>query len=193
LIADEVQAGAGRTGKVFAIEHSGVVPDLITLAKSIAGGFSTSAVVGRADVMDSVAPGGLGGTYAGSPLGCAAALAVLDVFEEEGILGRSLTLGEKMRKRLSEIAGRTSAIGDVRGLGSMVAMELFRNDDGKRVPDPDLTKELVGLAAERGLILLSCGPERNVIRILVPITASDETIEEGLDILERCLETLTAE
>lgn len=193
MIADEVQAGAGRTGKVFAIEHSGVVPDLITLAKSIAGGFSTSAVVGRADVMDSVAPGGLGGTYAGSPLGCAAALAVLDVFEEEGILGRSLTLGEKMRKRLSEIAGRTSAIGDVRGLGSMVAMELFRNDDGKRVPDPDLTKELVGLAAERGLILLSCGPERNVIRILVPITASDETIEEGLDILERCLETLTAE
>lgn len=193
MIADEVQAGAGRTGKVFAIEHSGVVPDLITLAKSIAGGFSTSAVVGRADVMDSVAPGGLGGTYAGSPLGCAAALAVLDVFEEEGILGRSLTLGEKMRKRLSEIAGRTSAIGDVRGLGSMVAMELFRNDDGKRVPDPDLTKELVGLAAERGLILLSCGPERNVIRILVPIRASDETIEEGLDILERCLETLTAE
>lgn len=193
MIADEVQAGAGRTGKVFAIEHSGVVPDLITLAKSIAGGFSTSAVVGRADVMDSVAPGGLGGTYAGSPLGCAAALAVLDVFEEEGILGRSLTLGEKMRKRLSEIAGRTSAIGDVRGLGSMVAMELFRSDDGKRVPDPDLTKELVGLAAERGLILLSCGPERNVIRILVPITASDETIEEGLDILERCLETLTAE
>jgi len=193
LIADEVQAGAGRTGKVFAIEHSGVVPDLITLAKSIAGGFSTSAVVGRADVMDSVAPGGLGGTYAGSPLGCAAALAVLDVFEEEGILGRSLTPGEKMRKRLSEIAGRTSAIGDVRGLGSMVAMELFRSDDGKRVPDPDLTKELVGLAAERGLILLSCGPERNVIRILVPITASDETIEEGLDILERCLETLTAE
>lgn len=193
MIADEVQAGAGRTGKVFAIEHSGVVPDLITLAKSIAGGFSTSAVVGRADVMDSVAPGGLGDTYAGSPLGCAAALAVLEVFEEEGILGRSLTPGEKMRKRLSEIAGRTSAIGDVRGLGSMVAMELFRNDDGKRVPDPDLTKELVGLAAERGLILLSCGPERNVIRILVPITASDETIEEGLDILERCLETLTAE
>ena len=192
LIADEVQAGAGRTGKVFAIEHSGVVPDLITLAKSIAGGFPISAVVGRADVMDSVAPGGLGGTYAGSPLGCAAALAVLDVFEEEGILERSLTLGEHMMTRLTEMAGRTSAIGDVRGLGSMVAMELFRNENGERVPDPELARELVGLAAERGLILLSCGMYRNSIRILVPITASDELVDEGLDIIEGCLETLAA-
>lgn len=191
LIADEVQAGAGRTGKVFAIEHSGVVPDLITLAKSIAGGFPISAVVGRADVMDSVAPGGLGGTYAGSPLGCAAALAVLDVFEEEGILERSLTLGEHMMKRLAEMAGRWSAIGDVRGLGSMVAMELFRSENGKRAPDPELTKELVGLAAERGLILLSCGMFRNTVRILVPITAADAIVDEGLDIIEGCFETLT--
>ena len=192
LIADEVQAGAGRTGKFFAIEHSGVVPDLITVAKSIAGGFPISAVIGRADVMDSVGPGGLGGTYAGSPLGCAAALAVLDVFEEEGILQRSLELGEHMVKRLADMATRTNRIGDVRGLGSMVAMELFRDENGQRVPDPDLTKKLVVLAAERGLILLSCGMYGNTVRILVPITGSNEIIDEGLDIIQGCLNTLTA-
>ncbi|MGB5563977.1 MAG: aminotransferase class III-fold pyridoxal phosphate-dependent enzyme, partial [Sedimenticolaceae bacterium] len=192
LIADEVQAGAGRTGKFFAIEHSGVVPDLITVAKSIAGGIPISAVIGRADVMDSVGPGGLGGTYAGSPLGCAAALAVLDVFKEEGILQRSLELGEHMVKRLADMATRTNRIGDVRGLGSMVAMELFRDENGQRVPDPDLTKKLVVLAAERGLILLSCGMYGNTVRILVPITGSDEIIDEGLDIIQGCLDTLTA-
>jgi len=192
LIADEVQAGAARTGKMFAIEHSGVVPDLITLAKSIAGGFPISAVVGRADVMDSVGPGGLGGTYAGSPLGCAAALAVLDVFEEEGILQRSLKLGEHLLKRLGDMAARNPCIGDVRGLGAMVAMELFRDDKGQRVPDPDLAKKLVGLAAQRGLILLSCGMYGNTIRILVPITGSDEIVDEGLDIIQGCLDTLTA-
>ncbi len=192
LIADEVQAGAGRTGKFFAIEHSGVVPDLITVAKSIAGGIPISAVIGRADVMDSVGPGGLGGTYAGSPLGCAAALAVLDVFEEEGILQRSLELGEHLVKRLADMATRTSRIGDVRGLGSMVAMELFRDENGQRVPDPDLTRKLVVLAAERGLILLSCGMYGNTVRILVPITGSDEIIDEGLDIIQGCLDTLTA-
>ena len=191
LIADEVQAGAARTGKVFAIEHSGVAPDLITLAKSIAGGFPISAVVGRADVMDSVAPGGLGGTYAGSPLGCAAALAVLEVFEQEGILERSLKIGEYMMVRLAAMAKRHACIGDVRGLGSMVAMELFRVDNGQRHPDADLAKQLVALAAERGLILLSCGIYGNTIRILVPITVSDAMLDEGLDILEGCLETLT--
>jgi len=192
LIVDEVQAGAARTGKVFAIEHSGVVPDLITLAKSIAGGFPISAVVGRADVMDSVGPGGLGGTYAGSPLGCAAALAVLDVFEEEGILERSLSLGEAMMARLREMASRNSCIGDVRGLGSMIAMELFKEEGGQRVPDADLAKRLVALAAERGLILLSCGMYGNTIRVLVPITASDDIVNEGLDIIEGCLATLVS-
>jgi len=191
LIADEVQAGAARTGKMFAMEHSGVVPDLTTLAKSIAGGFPISAVVGRADIMDSVGPGGLGGTYAGSPLGCAAALAVLDAFEEEGIYERSLTLGKHIRDRLRQMASRFNCIGDVRGLGSMVAMELFNNSNG-RTPDPDLTKALVVKAAEQGLILLSCGMYGNTIRVLVPITASDELIDEGLDIIESCLETLTA-
>ena len=192
LIADEIQAGAARTGKVFAIEHSGVVPDLITVAKSIGGGLPISAVVGRADVIDSVGPGGLGGTYAGSPLGCAAALAVLDVFEEEGILQRSLELGEHLMKRLMEMSARTSRIGDVRGLGSMVAIELFKGENGQLVPDPELTKSLVGLAAKRGLILLSCGMYGNTIRILVPITGSDEIVDEGLDIIEGCLDTLTA-
>ena len=191
LIADEVQAGAGRTGKVFAMEHSGVVADLTTLAKSIAGGFPISAVVGRADIMDSVGPGGLGGTYAGSPLGCAAALAVLDVFEDERILQRSLELGERLQGRLRQMAQRFSCIGDVRGLGSMVAMELFKNDSA-RTPDPDLTKALVVAAAERGLILLSCGMYGNTIRVLVPITGSNALIDEGLDIMESCLASLTA-
>ena len=190
LIADEVQAGAGRTGRLFAMEHSGVVPDLTTLAKSIAGGFPISAVVGRADIMDSVGPGGLGGTYAGSPLGCAAALAVLDVFEEEGILERSLALGERLISRLRSMAQSYACIGDVRGLGSMVAMELFKSVDGKPVADADLTRQLVVKAAERGLILLSCGMYGNVIRILVPITGSNEVVDEGLDIIEGCLESL---
>ena len=191
LIADEVQAGAGRTGKMFAMEHSGVVPDLTTLAKSIAGGFPISAVVGRADIMDSVGPGGLGGTYAGSPLGCAAALAVLEVFEQEGIYERSLALGERIQGRLRQMAERFSCIGDVRGLGSMVAMELFKGSESRN-PDPDLTKALVALAAERGLILLSCGMYGNTIRVLVPITGADELIDEGMDIIESCLDTLTS-
>jgi len=190
LISDEVQAGAGRTGKFFAIEHSGVVPDLITLAKSIAGGIPIAAVVGRADVMDSVGPGGLGGTYAGSPLGCAAALAVLDVFEEEGILERSLQVGEHLQKRLQAMADRMDCIGDVRGLGAMVAMELFKGGE-QRLPDPDLAKQLVAAAAQRGLILLSCGIFGNTIRVLVPLTASDELVDEGLDIIESCLGELT--
>lgn len=190
LIDDEIQAGAGRTGRMFAIEHSGVVPDLITLAKSIAGGFPISAVVGRQDIMDSVAPGGLGGTYAGNPLACVAALAVLDIFEEEGIFARSLALGGRLMARLSAMAQRHDCIGDVRGLGSMVAMELFTSVDGKRVADAGLARRLVKLAAERGLILLSCGMYGNVIRILVPVTGSDALVEEGMGIIEQCLESL---
>ena len=190
LIDDEIQAGAGRTGRMFAIEHSGVVPDLITLAKSIAGGFPISAVVGRQDIMDSVGPGGLGGTYAGNPLACVAALAVLDIFEEEGIFARSLALGGRLMARLNAMAQRHDCIGDVRGLGSMVAMELFTSVDGKRVADAGLARRLVKLAAERGLILLSCGMYGNVIRILVPVTGSDELVEEGMGIIEQCLESL---
>ena len=189
LISDEIQAGVARTGKMFAIEHSGVVPDLITMAKSLAGGFPLSAVVGRADIMDSAAPGGLGGTYAGNPLACAAALAVLDVIEEEGLLERSLHLGEHLQGRLREMAGRFTCIGDVRGLGAMVAMEFFK-DAERRVPDPELPKVLVSKAAEQGLILLSCGMYGNVIRILVPLTATDSQVDEGLSILEKSLASL---
>ncbi|HXH03567.1 MAG TPA: 4-aminobutyrate--2-oxoglutarate transaminase [Candidatus Competibacteraceae bacterium] len=190
LIADEIQSGAARTGKLFAIEHSGVVPDLITMAKSLAGGFPLSAVIGRAEVMDAPAPGGLGGTYAGSPIACAAALAVLEVFEEEGLYQRSLDLGERLTRRFRAMADRCGAIGDVRGLGAMVAVELFK-DAARRQPDAELTKALVAKAAEKGLILLSCGTWGNVIRVLVPLTAADALIDEGLDIIEACLAELT--
>ncbi|MDQ2696839.1 MAG: 4-aminobutyrate--2-oxoglutarate transaminase [Pseudomonadota bacterium] len=191
LIADEVQTGAARTGKVFAIEHYGVAPDLITMAKSLAGGFPLAAVVGRAEVMDAVGPGGIGGTYGGNPLACAAALAVLDVIEEEGLLERSLRLGERLCQRFAEMAVRFPQIAEVRGLGAMVAIEMFQDDQRTR-PAAELTKALVARCAERGLILLPCGLYGNVIRILVPLTAADELVDEGMDILEACLEELTA-
>jgi 4-aminobutyrate aminotransferase / (S)-3-amino-2-methylpropionate transaminase / 5-aminovalerate transaminase len=182
LIADEVQTGAGRTGTWFASEQWPVAPDLITTAKSMAGGFPISAVVGRADVMDAPAPGGLGGTYAGSPIGCAAALAVLQAFEDEKLLERSRAMGATLVARLREIAVAQRAIGDVRGLGAMVAIELFEDGDPAR-PAAELTKQVVAEAAKRGLILLSCGTYGNVIRILVPLTASDALVAEGLEIL----------
>ncbi|MDP9902172.1 4-aminobutyrate--2-oxoglutarate transaminase [Variovorax ginsengisoli] len=182
LIADEVQTGAGRTGTWFACEQWPVAPDLITTAKSMAGGFPISGLVGRAEVMDAPAPGGLGGTYAGSPIGCAAALAVLEVFEAEQLLARSRTLGERLTAGLRGIAASEPAIGDVRGLGAMVAIELFEGGDLAR-PDAALTRNVVAEAARRGLILLSCGTYGNVIRVLVPLTASDLLVDEGLSIL----------
>lgn len=188
LIADEIQTGAGRTGTWFAIEQSGVAPDLITMAKSMAGGFPISAVVGRAEVMDAPAPGGLGGTYAGSPLGCAAALAVLQVFEKEKLLQRSQTMGQRITARLQALATQHPVIADVRGLGAMVAVELCKNGDVHQ-PDADLTKRLCAEATKRGLILLSCGTYGNVVRILVPLTASDAIVDEGLDMLEAALAT----
>ncbi|OYQ40048.1 4-aminobutyrate--2-oxoglutarate transaminase [Rhodoferax sp. TH121] len=188
LIADEIQTGAGRTGTWFAIEQSGVAPDLITMAKSMAGGFPISAVVGRAEVMDAPAPGGLGGTYAGSPLGCAAALAVLEIFEKEKLLQRSQALGQRLTRRLQTLAAKHSVIADVRGLGAMVALELCKNGDAHQ-PDADLTKRLCAEATKQGLILLSCGTYGNVVRILVPLTASDAIVDEGLDMLEAALAT----
>ncbi|URI11073.1 4-aminobutyrate--2-oxoglutarate transaminase [Aquincola tertiaricarbonis] len=182
LIADEVQTGAGRTGTWFACEQWPVAPDLITSAKSMAGGFPISAVIGRADVMDAPGPGGLGGTYAGSPIGCAAALAVLEVFEQEQLLQRSQALGERLRAGLRAIAAKVPAVVDVRGLGAMVALELGKDGDVHQ-PDADLTGRVVREAARRGLVLLSCGSYGNVIRILVPLTASDALIDEGLQVL----------
>jgi 4-aminobutyrate aminotransferase/(S)-3-amino-2-methylpropionate transaminase len=183
LIADEVQTGAGRTGTFLACEQwDGVVPDLITMAKSLGGGMPLSAVIGRAEIMDAPGPGGLGGTYAGNPLACAAALAVLDAFEREDLLARSRAVGERLVAGLQALAVRHRAIGEVRGLGAMVAMELFEDGDLKR-PAAALTQKIVKAAAEAGLILLSCGTYANVIRILVPLTASDAVLDEGLTIL----------
>ena len=191
LIADEVQTGAGRTGKWFAVEHSGVAPDLITMAKSMAGGFPISAVVGRAEVMDAAAPGGLGGTYAGSPLACAAALAVLDVFEKENLLQRAEDVGLRLVGGLQELARKHRCIAEVRGLGAMVAMELCQ-DGNPHQPDAALAKALSAEATKRGLILLTCGTYGNVIRILVPLTASDALLDEGLAIIGASLEAAVA-
>jgi len=187
MICDEVQTGAGRTGTWFAVEQSGVAPDLITMAKSMAGGFPISAVVGRAEVMDGAIPGGLGGTYAGSPIACAAALAVLDVFEKENLLQRSIDVGQRLTSGLKAIAARHASIGDVRGMGAMVAIELLKNGDPTQ-PDADLAKRITAAATERGLILLTCGTYGNVIRILVPLTASDALLDEGLAIMAACFD-----
>jgi 4-aminobutyrate aminotransferase/(S)-3-amino-2-methylpropionate transaminase len=190
LIADEVQTGAGRTGTWFAVEQMGAAPDLITLAKSMAGGFPISAVIGRADVMDAPAAGGLGGTYAGSPVACAAALAVLEVFEREGLLERSRVLGQRLRAGLDRLAQQHDSIADVRGLGAMVAIELCRQRDPQR-PDADLAKRVAAEAARLGLIILTCGTYGNVIRILVPLTASDALVDEGLGLLAQALDRAT--
>jgi len=190
FIADEIQSGAGRTGTWLAIEHSGVVPDLVTMAKSMAGGFPIAAVLGRADIMDSPGPGGLGGTYAGNPLACAAALAVLDVFEQEQLLERGARLGERLQAGLHQIAQRQPAIAEVRGLGPMVAIELAAVDGGHR-PDAELTRRLIAEAARRGLILISCGTYANVVRVLVPLTAPDALVDEGLKILSDSMDAVT--
>jgi len=192
LIADEIQSGAGRTGAMFAMEHYGVPADLYTLAKSIAGGFPLSAVVGRADVMDACGPGGLGGTYAGNPVACAAALAVLQVFEEERIFERAERLGERIGKALDALSARHNEIVDVRRLGAMIAFELGEGGDPHR-PAAELTKKLTIRARELGLILLSCGIYSNVIRILVPITAEDAVVDEGLGILAKAASELLSD
>jgi 5-aminovalerate/4-aminobutyrate aminotransferase len=192
LIADEIQSGAGRTGRMFAMEHYGVPADLYTLAKSIAGGFPLSAVVGRADVMDACGPGGLGGTYAGNPVACAAALAVLQVFEEERIFERAERLGERIGKALDALSARHSEIVEVRRLGAMIAFELGEDGDPHR-PAAELTKKLTVRARELGLILLSCGIYSNVVRILVPITAEDAVVDEGLGILAKAASELLSD
>ena len=193
MIVDEIQTGFARTGKMFAVEHAGIEPDLVTMAKSLAGGFPLSALTGKAELMDAPIPGGLGGTYAGSPLATTAALAVIDVIEEEKLIERAEKLGERIAGRFRTMAQRNSlsVIGDVRNLGAMVAMELVTDRETKE-PAADLTKALVAKAAEKGLILLSCGTYANVIRILVPLTASDALVDEGLDIIERSLEELVS-
>lgn len=188
LIADEVQTGAGRTGSFFAMEQMGVAADITTFAKSIAGGFPLAGVVGKAEIMDVVGPGGLGGTYGGSPIACAAALAVLEVFQEEKLLERCRALGEQVSTRLQDLAKQYPVIAEVRGLGAMIAIELMK--EGK--PAPELTTALVAKAREKGLILLSCGIYGNVIRILMPLTVPDAQLKQGLDILAASLAEVSA-
>ena len=187
LIADEIQSGFGRTGRMFAIEHSGIEPDLITIAKSVAGGVPLSGVIGKAQIMDAPLPGGLGGTYAGSPLGCAAGLAVLEVMREEQLLKRSGEIGRFMSSRLKGLQVRFPCIGEVRALGAMVAIELVKNARAD-APDAELTKALVQAAGRQGLVLLSCGMYANVIRFLAPLTISDALLKEGFHLFELALE-----
>jgi 4-aminobutyrate aminotransferase/(S)-3-amino-2-methylpropionate transaminase len=162
----------------------------MTMAKSLAGGFPLAAVVGKAAIMDAPAPGGLGGTYAGSPIACAAALAVLDVIEKENLCARADVIGGTIKRMLAAVTPELPCIGEVRGLGAMIALELVKNRD-PHAPDPDLTKALVKLAASKGLVILSCGLYGNVIRFLVPLTASDALVQEGMQIVIDCLRELT--
>jgi 4-aminobutyrate aminotransferase/(S)-3-amino-2-methylpropionate transaminase len=182
LIVDEIQTGFGRTGKFFAIEHSGVSPDLVTVAKSLAAGFPLSAVVGRAEVMDAPAPGGLGGTYAGNPVACAAGLAVMDVMRDERLPERAARIGSVIEERMRTWAAEHELVGDVRVLGAMAGMELVR-DRKSKVPADTETARILALARERGLLLLRSGMHHNVIRTLMPLTIPDDQLMEGLDIL----------
>ncbi|ARP82875.1 4-aminobutyrate--2-oxoglutarate transaminase [Bordetella genomosp. 8] len=184
LIADEVQTGFARTGKLFAMEHFGVVPDIMTFAKSLAGGLPLSGVCGRAEIMDAPAPGGLGGTYAGNPLAIAAAHAVLDVIAEEDLAGRAQALGDRLKTRLSALRPRVPQIAEIRGLGGMVAVEF---NDASGAPDAEFTSAFQQRALRSGLLLLTCGVYGNVVRFLFPLTIEDAIFEEALDILEASL------
>ncbi len=191
LIADEIQSGFGRTGKLFAIEHSGVVPDMITIAKSLADGLPLSGVIGRAEIMDAPAAGGLGGTYAGNPLACAAALAVLDVFEEDHLLTKAEALGQRLQAHCAALQTATPAIGDVRGLGPMIAMEFVRDRESME-PAPEIVDAVLAVARENGLLLLKAGLHNNVLRILVPLVIEDDDLARALDILDASVKEATA-
>ena len=185
LIYDEVQTGFGRTGKLFAAEHYDVIPDIMTMAKSLAGGTTLSAVCGKAEVMDGPAPGGLGGTYAGNPLAIAASHAVLDIIEEEKFVERANTLGARLTARLKAAQSKIPSIKDVRGLGSMIAAEFF--DPATNQPSMDAVKRVQQAALAEGLILLTCGVHGNAIRFLYPLTIQDDVFDEALDIIDRAL------
>ena len=186
LIVDEVQTGFARSGRMFAIEYAGIEPDLLVTAKSLAGGVPLSAVTGKTSIMDSTGASGLGGTYGGSPLGCAAALAVLDTIEDEGLVERAAAIGHIIRTRLQRLAETNARIGEVRGLGAMIAIELVR-DPRSRTPDPAAAAAVVARAREFGLILLTCGSDKNVVRFLPPLTIADELLEEALGIVEQAV------
>ncbi|MFW6004862.1 MAG: 4-aminobutyrate--2-oxoglutarate transaminase [Desulfonatronovibrionaceae bacterium] len=187
LIADEIQTGFGRTGKMFAMEHYQTEPDLVTAAKSMGGGLPISALIGRSEILDHPQVGGMGGTYGGNPLACAASLAVIEAFEQENILGKAEAMGAAMRQGLDELAGRFACIGQVRGLGPMLAMEMVKDRKSKE-PDPELTGTIIAKAREKGLIIMGCGNFGNVIRILAPLTTSADTLDLALGILTAAFE-----
>ena len=192
LIADEIQSGFGRTGKMFATEHFDVTPDLTCLGKSMGGGLPLSGIVGKAEIIDKVPPGGLGGTFGGNPLGCAAALAVLDIFEKENLFSRGLEMGKRIHSKLEAVAQREDlpCVGDARSLGCMNAIEIVR--DHTNEPDGTRASAIISNALQKGLVLVSAGPKRNVIRILAPLTTPFELIDEGLQILESAIEEVVA-
>ncbi len=190
LIADEIQTGFARTGKLFAMEHYDVVPDLMTIAKSLAGGMPLSAVCGRADIMDAPNPGGLGGTYAGNPLAIASALAVIDVIEEEQLCQRANVLGDRLKETLQSLRSAVPQISDVRGPGAMIAMEFADPATGE--PDAAFTKKVQTLALQKGLVLLTCGVYSNVVRFLFPLTIEDHVMDEALTILSAALKEAAA-
>ena len=186
LIVDEIQTGAARCGKFFAVEHAGIEPDVITMAKGLGGGMTLSAVIGKAAIMDAAVPGGLGSTYAGHPVAVAASLAVLEVIEKEKLADRAAMLGEKCRSRLNALRARFSCIADVRGLGAMTAVEFSHGGDPKK-PAGDIAAALKAEAAKRGLLLLNCGSYGNVLRLMLPLTIPDSVLDEGMGILEAAL------
>ena len=189
FVADEIQSGMGRTGKMFAIEHWGVEPDLVVMAKSLAAGMPLAAVVGKQEIMDSVHSWGLGGTYGGNPVACAAALAVLDAFEEENMLAKSVALGEKLKTRFDKWQKDFGIIGEIRGLGAMLGLEFVKGDN--REPAADEAKQLAAYCLGKGLLILVCGSYGNVIRVLAPFVINDEQLEKGLSIMEEGLKEIS--
>jgi len=186
LVADEVQSGFGRTGRMFGYEHAGIHPDLVVMAKSLAAGLPLSAVVGKAAIMDAPLPGGLGGTYGGNPLACASALAVLEVFEDEGLVARAAAIGDQIRAALLRMQKQVPQIGDVRGLGAMLAIEMV-TDAATKNPDADFAQRVIDGARDRGLLLLKCGPHKNVVRLLPPLTASADEVASAMLVLEQAV------
>jgi 4-aminobutyrate aminotransferase/(S)-3-amino-2-methylpropionate transaminase len=186
LIADEVQTGFARTGRMFACEHAAIAPDLVCLAKSLANGLPLSAVVGRAEIMDAAPPGGLGGTFGGNPVACEAALGAIETIERDGLVARAEEIGELTAKRFAGFLARFAHVGDVRGLGAMRALEIV-SDRASMEPDRARTERVLDLAAQRGLLLLSAGLYANVIRTLMPLAITNSELDEALDVLEQCL------